>query len=143
MHWTTGQVRLKYLNEIGITFVMKKTPLLTKEELIHFVDCIPKEHELLITFLYTTGISLNQLISLKGKDLRALEGDLPESLIMRLNSISKNEGEFVFTQKNGRKHTIYSIQKILREVQQRAGLDGNCTIQVLRYSFLAYDKSHE
>ncbi len=111
---------------------MKNTPLLTTEELIHFVDCIPKEHELLITFLYTTGISLNQLISLKEKDLRALEGDLSESLIMRLNSISKNEEDLVFTQKNGKNHTIYSIQKILKEVQQRAGLEGNVNLFMLR-----------
>ena len=139
-HWTTGQPQLTYLNEIILPKSMNNNTLLTTEEFIHFIDCIPKEHKLLISFVYSTSISLNQLINIRWKDLPSLEEDLPESLIINLNTLSKKQEEFLFTQKNGKKHTIYSLQHIFKEVQQKAGFDKNNSLKYLRNSFLIHNE---
>ncbi|KKM05306.1 hypothetical protein LCGC14_1755470 [marine sediment metagenome] len=136
----------------------RKIPaVLTKEEVRNLFDAIPtKKSKLMLELIYACGFRVSELINLKISDLdfeemigyvRQAKGkkdrifNIPKFLEKRLKKQSKiqqeNKQEFLFTGPKG-KLTDRNLQKIVRVVAKKAGINKKVSPHTLRHSFATH-----
>ncbi|MDP3990492.1 MAG: tyrosine-type recombinase/integrase [archaeon] len=151
---------LKRKITVNVPFVKKPKRLpefLTKEELINLIDAIKNEkHKLMILLLYSTGMRVSELVSLKVKDfefnenygwvrggkgrkdrLFILAGKLKQQLLQQIEQNKLNSEDYLFS---GRKEhiSVESIRMILRKATKQAGLKKKVHPHMLRHSFATH-----
>lgn len=132
----------------------KKLPeVLTREEIKKLIQCAKtKKSKLIIQFLYSTGIRVSELVNLKRNDINLQERIgwirkgkgkkdriflLPEKLIPQLQDYFKeHDGDYVFSKQ--KPLTTRSIQKLIKNTAQRAGIQKRVTPHCLRHSYATH-----
>ena len=132
----------------------RKLPeVLTKEEVRNLIDSTDnRKSRLIISFLYSTGLRVSEVVNLKVDDIdfkentgwvRAGKGSKD-----RLFTVSKNlaeelkeylgekEHEYVFSKE--KPLTTRNIQKIVQGTRRRAGINKRVTPHTLRHSFATH-----
>ena len=150
------EVLKKEFSQIPLPKKERKLPdVLTKDEvrrLINSSDTL--KSKLIISFLYSTGLRVSELVNLKLSDLDLTErtgwvrrgkgakdrlfimsGDLSEELRDYINERGK-ENNFLFSKE--RPLTTRNIQKIVKGTTQRAGISKKTTPHTLRHSFATH-----
>ncbi len=136
----------------------RKIPaVLTKEEVIKLFDATPtKKSKLMLQFIYACGFRISELINLKVDDLdfnemighvRKAKGkkdrifNIPKFLAKKLEKQCKkqqeNNQEFLFTGPKGRL-TDRNLQKIVRIVAKKTGINKKVSPHTLRHSFATH-----
>ena len=131
--------------------------VLTKEEVRKLFDTTPtKKSKLMLQFIYACGFRISELINLKIDDLdfnemighvRQSKGkkdrvfNIPKFLAKKLEKQCKtqkeNNQEFLFTGPKGRL-TDRNLQKIVRVVAKKAGINKEVSPHTLRHSFATH-----
>ena len=136
----------------------RKIPaVLTKEEVKKLFDATPtKKSKLMLQLIYACGFRVSELINLKVNDLnfeemigyvRQAKGkkdrvfNIPKFLAKKLEKQYKkqqeNNQEFLFTGPKGRL-TDRNLQKIVRVVAKKAGINKKVSPHTLRHSFATH-----
>jgi len=136
----------------------RKIPaVLTKEEVRNLFDKTPtKKSRLMLELIYACGFRVSELINLKVIDLnfnemigyvRQAKGkkdrifNIPKFLTKKLEKQCKNQQEnnqeFLFTGPNGRL-SDRNLQKIVRVVAKKAGINKEVSPHTLRHSFATH-----
>ena len=131
--------------------------VLSKEEVKRMIELTANpKHNCIISLLYGTGVRVSELTHIKMHDidldrkmLRVFQGKgkkdrfvmLPEKLLAILTTQAKlkQAGDFLFT--NGRgdsRLTETTIQKIVSQAAERAGIKKNVSPHTLRHSFATH-----
>ncbi len=131
--------------------------VLSKEEVKRMIELTANpKHNCIISLLYGTGVRVSELTHIKMRDidldrkmLRVFQGKgkkdrfvmLPEKLLAILTTQAKlkQAGDFLFT--NGRgdsRLTETTIQKIVSQAAERAGIKKNVSPHTLRHSFATH-----
>jgi integrase/recombinase XerD len=150
------EVLKKNIVNIKSPKVSKKLPVvLTKEEVKTLINSVENQkHKLIISFLYSTGLRLSELVNLKVGDLeldekvgwvRSGKGDkdrlfiLPNSLIedLRKHVQGKTENNYIFS---GHKEQMSprNIQKIVSSATKRAGINKPVHTHTLRHTYATH-----
>ena len=130
--------------------------VLSKEEVNKMIEAtINPKHNCIISLLYGTGVRVSELthikmcdIDLDRKMLRVFQGKgkkdrfviLPEKLlsILKKQAELKRKDDFLFTNGRGGKLTETTIQKVVAQATQRAGIRKNVSPHTLRHSFATH-----
>lgn len=136
----------------------KRLPtVLTKEEIKKLLAAAEnKKSKLMLTVLYACGFRVSELLNLKVADLNFNESighvkqgkgrkdrifNIPQNMkkmIMRQAESQKNAGqEYLFTGPKGRL-SARNIQKILKKLTEKAGINKNIHPHTLRHSFATH-----
>jgi len=136
----------------------KKDPVyLTKEELIHFLDCIEnKKHKLMIVLLYSAGFRVSELVNLKVKDLNFDEKHgwvrdgkfrkdrifliaerVKEDLFKWIVDNKLHDDDYLF-KGNSAQYSISAIRNIIKKAAMKSGLSKNISPHTLRHSFATH-----
>jgi len=136
--------------------VARKLPtVLTKDEVKKLIDSAEnKKHKMMIKLLYSSGLRLNELISLRIGDLefnenigwvRSGKGGkdrifiLSNKMIDELKNFTKdrqNEG-FLFEGRNG-KLSARAVQKTISNIAKKSGIQKSVHVHTLRHSFATH-----
>ena len=137
----------------------KRLPeVLSKEEVKKLIDSIKNfKHQLMVCFLYSSGLRVSELINLKIKDLeidkkygyvRNGKGGkdrlitIAENLIPAIKRLIKNENldkkDYLFRSNRGTKYSMKSIQKIVENASRIAKIDKQVHPHTLRHSFATH-----
>lgn len=130
--------------------------VLSKEEVKRMIarTANPK-HNCIISLLYATGVRVSELTHIKMRDidldrmmLRVYQGKgkkdrmtmLPEKLlsILTIQARLKQAGDFLFTNGRSGRLTETTIQKIVSQAAERAGIQKNVSPHTLRHSFATH-----
>jgi len=136
--------------------VARKLPtVLTRDEMRKLIDSVEnKKHKIMVKLLYSSGLRLNELISLKVGDLefnenigwvRSGKGGkdrifiLPNAMIDELKGFvnGKTNDNFVFDGRNG-KMSARAVQKVISNVSKKAGIQKSVHVHTLRHSFATH-----
>ncbi|MEM4230580.1 MAG: tyrosine-type recombinase/integrase [Candidatus Pacearchaeota archaeon] len=142
---------------IGIEIPKKEQYLpnvLTKEEIKKLIDSSEtKKSKLIISFLYSTGVRVSELVNLKisdldlenkrgkvhGKGNKSRQIFLSEKLCQELKDYIKQKNPQIFLFSNKDKPlTTRNIQKIIKSVAKKAGINKKVTPHTLRHSFATH-----
>lgn len=146
--------------EIIINFLKrpKRIPeVLTKDEVAAILNSInnPK-HRILLETVYGCGLRVSEAAKLKKCDIRFMEGlvfvrqgkgnkdrtvSLPATISKRLESyllLRNDNNPYVFDSARGGHLTIKSIQKIMENATQKAGIMKNVHVHTLRHSYATH-----
>lgn len=112
------------------------------------------KHRLILRLLYGCGLRVSELVNLKRQDMNFHEGlihirlskgrkdrfiKIPDSMRDELESYSKlNNDDTFFASSRGSKLTTATIQKIVRNSAQKAGIKKNVHPHTLRHSFATH-----
>jgi len=145
----------KDIKEIKISKREKKLPsVLTKDEVRKLISATRnKKSNLIIQFLYSTGLRVSELVNLKKEDVsidekigwvRSGKGKkdrifiLPECLLQQLlQHINSNNIPYLFSGKKGQL-TVRNIQKIVSCSAKRASIKKRVSPHTLRHSFATH-----
>ncbi len=135
----------------------KKIPeVLTPEEVKKLLQaCDNPLHELIIEFLYSTGVRLSELVNMKIKDIDWQEGMgwvrggkgakdrriiLSKKLLEKLKDFVKgrNPDEYLFPGRTGGRMNKRNVQKIVARAARKAGITKNVHPHTLRHSFATH-----
>lgn len=136
--------------------VARKLPVvLTKDEVKKLIESAEnKKHKMMIKLLYSSGLRLNELISLKIGDLEFNENIgwvrggkggkdrifiLSNRMIDELKNFTKDRpGEnFLFEGRNG-KLSARAVQKTISNVAKKSGIQKSIHVHTLRHSFATH-----
>jgi integrase/recombinase XerD len=136
--------------------VARKLPaVLTREEIKKLIDSAEnKKHKMMIKFLYSSGLRLNELINLKIGDLEFSEGIgwvrsgkggkdrifiLSNKMIDELKNFTKDKPSesFLFEGRNGRL-SARAVQKTISSVAKKSGIQKSIHVHTLRHSFATH-----
>ena len=125
--------------------------VLSKEEIRLLFECAgTKKSELILKFLYSSGLRVSELVNLKWNNLnddntgwvRSGKGQkdrlivLSENLLDELSYLDKNS-EYIFPGRNG-PLTTKNIQLIVKNAAKNANIQKNITPHTLRHSFATH-----
>lgn len=146
----------KEIEEIKIPKKEKKLPeVLSREEVMSLIDSADNlKSRLIISFLYSTGLRVSELVNLKIEDLNlnekigwvrkgkgskdrifAISESLSKELQEYLNKKAK-ENTFLFSK--NKPLTTRNIQKIISGTRKRARINKKVTPHTLRHSFATH-----
>lgn len=150
---------LKTYQKINIKFAKRsrKLPIvLSRLEIKQIIDSIKNlKHKLIISLAYGAGLRVNEVISLKVKDinldeltvhLKDTKGKkdrltiIPESIRNDIKILisEKSLDEIVFASERGGKLTERTAQKIFENGMKKAGIKKDATFHSLRHSFATH-----
>ncbi|MFA6426883.1 MAG: site-specific tyrosine recombinase/integron integrase [Candidatus Magasanikbacteria bacterium] len=130
--------------------------VLSKEEVNKMIEVTTNpKHNCIISLLYGTGVRVSELTHIKMCDididrkmLRVFQGKgkkdrlvvLPRKLlsILEVQAGLKNKDDFLFTNGRGERLTEATIQKIVSQAAQKAGLRKKVSPHTLRHSFATH-----
>lgn len=140
-----------------------KTPrrlpeVLSKDEVKRLIDSIKNfKHQLMICFMYSSGLRVSELINMKVKDLNLEKNfgfvrngkggkdrliTLSKNLIPAINKLIINEKleeeSYLFQSNRGKKYSIRTIQKIVDKSAKLCGIKRNIHPHTLRHSFATH-----
>jgi len=151
-------LRLKIMDEIKTPKKEKKLPsVLSIEEVKKLIETTKKgRNRLIVQFLYSTGTRVSECANIKLNDLdleqkiakvRGGKGNKDRTIILsdywikelhkHLNK-KKVKSEFVFSKKNGKPITTTTIERIVRNSAQKAGITKKVTAHTMRHSFATH-----
>ena len=137
----------------------KRLPtVLTKKEVMELFQSInTKKSKLMITFLYSTGMRVSEVTSLKiddmdyddkighirqGKGKKDRIFNIPKFLLTRLRSYSDKQkemgGTYMFSGRAGKKMSERNVQKIVKKATEKAGIKKEVHPHTLRHSFATH-----
>ncbi len=133
----------------------KKLPeVLTKEEVKMLVEnASTKKSKLIILLLYSSGIRVSELINLKRKDLdfnsnigwvRRGKGkkdrifQLPDKIIVLLKGYFEKTPEYTYVLSKEKPLTTRNIQKIIKKINIKTGINKKVTPHILRHSYATH-----
>jgi len=148
----------KIIEDIKVPKKAKKLPVvLTKEELKALFKATKHgRNRLILEFLYSTGCRVSEASKLKVDDLELEEGiarvkggkgNKDRIIVLSKQWISdikrylkkkKKKSEFVFSKKNAKPISSDSIQRIVKEAAEKAGITKDVTPHKLRHSFATH-----
>ena len=149
-----GEILKKEFGAIKMPKKEKKLPeVLNKEEVKRLIDSADnRKSRLIISFLYSTGLRVSELVNLKVGDanfeektgwVRGGKGSkdrlftLSENLIEELKSyLEGRDNVYMFSK--SKPLTTRNIQKIIKLTSQRAGINKKVTPHTLRHSFATH-----
>lgn len=128
--------------------------VLTKEEVRKMIDLSETlKSRLIISLLYSSGLRVSELVHLKPENLNINESMgwvrrgkgakdrrfiLSETLSKDLDAyVKRNPGPYVFSKKED-PLTTRNIQKIVKKVKEKAGINKKVTPHTLRHSFATH-----
>lgn len=128
--------------------------VLNKEEIKSLFDAtLNLKHRFLLMVLYYTGIRLNEVINLRWEDLdferktihlKVTKGTKDRVIFLHQNLADliqnfglKKEG-WVFQSNLGKRYNLRSVQMVVRQAAQRAGIKKRVTPHTLRHSFATH-----
>jgi len=136
--------------------IEKKLPtVLTREEVKNLIlSAKNKKHKLILMLLYSSGLRISELTNLKVGDLELDEGIgwvrkgkgkkdrlfiISKKLIEELREYVKNKkvSDYVFSGRNG-KLSERAIQKIVKVISRKAGIEKKVSPHSLRHSFATH-----
>jgi len=130
--------------------------VLSKEEARKMIEITKNpKHNCIISLLYGTGVRVSELTHIKMRDidmdrkmLRVFQGKgkkdrfvmLPEKLmpIFSIQMKLKSAGDYLFTNGRGSRLTEATIQKIVGQAAEKAGIRKNVSPHTLRHSFATH-----
>lgn len=128
--------------------------VLNTEEIKSLLDAtLNLKHRFLLMVLYYTGIRLNELVNLRWEDfdferktihLKITKGTKDRVIFFHQNLVDlihnfglKKEG-YLFQSNLGKKYNLRSVQMVVRQAAQRAGIKKRVTPHTLRHSFATH-----
>ena len=150
-----GTFLKKDLSDIKVSKREKKLPsVLTKDEVRQLIAITRnKKSNLIIRFLYSTGLRVSELVNLKKNDVDANEKTgwvragkgkkdrifiLPESFLQELQQYAnQGDSQYLFSGKKGQL-SVRNIQKIVALSARRANLKKKVSPHTLRHSFATH-----
>ena len=132
----------------------RKLPeVLSKEEVKKIIDsCDNDKSRLMLSFLYSTGLRVSELVHMKVEDVNLEEHTgwvrkgkgskdrlfiMSESLAQEIKEYLKEKpGAFLFSKEKAL--TTRNIQKIIKSTSKRAGISKRVTPHTLRHSFATH-----
>lgn len=128
--------------------------VLNKEEIKSLLDStLNLKHRFLLMILYYTGIRLNEVINLRWEDfdferktihLKVTKGTkdrvifLHQNLADLIQNFGLRKEGLVFKSNLGKKYNLRSVQMVVRQAAQRAGIKKRVTPHTLRHSFATH-----
>jgi len=159
MHYLFKKMlKLNVLEEIKIPKKAKTLPkVLTRDEIkLLFNATHFGRNRLMLQFMYGSGCRVSEVVKLKVEEINLKErtatirggkGNKDRFIILSkewchgikkyLNK-KKVKSEFVFSKKNGKNLTTDTIQRIVREAAERAGINKHVTPHCLRHSYATH-----
>jgi len=151
-------LRRKIVEEIKVPKKAKKLPtVLTKEEIVDLIKAAePGRDRLIVEFLYSSGCRVSEVVKLKTENLdlggfigsvRGGKGNKDRTIILSKswcaeikNFLKKKKVKtpFVFSKKNGKPISTDTIQRMIRETAQKAGIQKEVTPHKLRHSYATH-----
>ena len=148
----------KILDEIKTPRKAKKLPVtLTRQEIKALIQASkPKRNRLIVQFLYSSGARVSECVKLKIIDLNLKEkigsirggkGNKDRTIILskewakylkKYLDKKKVKSEFVFSKKNGKPISSDTVQRIVREAAEKAGIQKRVTPHTLRHSYATH-----
>ncbi len=137
----------------------KRLPeVLSKEEVRNLIDSIKNlKHQLMICFMYSSGLRVSELINIKVKDLNLDKNfgfvrngkggkdrliTLSNNLIPAIKKLIINENleeeNYLFQSNRGKKYSIRTIQKIVDKSAKLCGIKRKIHPHTLRHSFATH-----
>ncbi|MDP2684306.1 MAG: tyrosine-type recombinase/integrase [bacterium] len=135
----------------------KKLPtVLSKEEVGKIISAVGNfKHRLILEFLYATGVRVSELVNMKVGDLdldrklcyiRQGKGRkdrvtvISETLVKKLPAVMENKKleEYLFTTVANSQYNIRTIQKIVSQSAQKAGIRKHVSAHAFRHSFATH-----
>lgn len=134
----------------------KKLPeVLSKEEIKKLIDSIKNfKHQLMICFMYSSGLRVSELINMKVKDLNleknfgfvrngkggkdrliTLSNNLIPAISKLIFNESLEENNYLFQSNRGKKYSIRTIQKIVDKSAKLCEIKRKIHPHTLRHSF--------
>ncbi|HLC54872.1 MAG TPA: site-specific tyrosine recombinase/integron integrase [Candidatus Nanoarchaeia archaeon] len=148
------QILKKPIDAIHVPKKDRKLPeVLTKEEVKLLIDAADTtKSRLMLSFLYSSGLRVSELVKLKPQDMRFEEKIgwvrsgkggkdrmfiLSEQLGKELQDYTKKRNtDFIFSQ--GKPLTTRNVQKIVKRTSQKASINKKVTPHTLRHSFATH-----
>lgn len=145
--------------DISYSKVPEKLPVvLTKEEVKNLLNAIDNEkHKLLIGLLYSAGLRVSELLSIKvgdlnignnygfvrrgkgGKDrLFIISVKIKNDIISLISEEHLGEGDFLFKSNRNKQYSARSVQQIIRKAARKAGIKKRVHPHTLRHSFATH-----
>ena len=145
--------------EIKYSKTPQKLPeVLSKEEVRKMIDSIKNfKHQLMICFMYSSGLRVSELINMKVKDLNLEKNfgfvrngkggkdrliTLSNNLIPAIKKLITNENleerDYLFKSNRNRKYSIRTIQKIVDKSAKLCGIKRKIHPHTLRHSFATH-----
>ncbi len=151
-------LKMSIVEEIKIPKKGKHLPtVLSRDEVkALFKSTKAGRNRLILQLLYSSGLRVSESVHLKVQDLsfeegvarvRGGKGDKDRVVILskfwttnakRYLRKKKVSSEFVFSKKNGSPITADSVQRIIKEASQKAGINKEVTPHALRHSFATH-----
>ncbi len=137
----------------------RKLPeVLSKEEIRKLIDSIKNfKHQLMICFMYSSGLRVSELINIKVKDLNSEKNfgfvrngkggkdrliTLSNNLIPAIRKLISDEKleneDYLFQSNRRRKYSIRTIQKIVGKSSKMCGIKRKIHPHTLRHSFATH-----
>lgn len=145
----------KQIGKISLPKKDKKLPVvLNKEEIKLLLDkSDTRKSKLIISFLYSSGLRVSELVNLKRQDLnfqdkigwvRKGKGNkdriftVSENLCIELQKFLEKHSENIYLFSKEKPLTTRNIQKIIQNTARKAGLQQKITPHTLRHSFATH-----
>lgn len=137
----------------------RKLPeVLSKEEVKKLIDSIKNfKHQLMICFMYSSGLRVSELINMKVKDLNleknfgfvrngkggkdrliTLSNNLIPAIRKLINNENLGENDYLFQSNRGKKYSIRTIQKIVDKSAKLCRIKRKIHPHTLRHSFATH-----
>ncbi|MCR4334978.1 MAG: tyrosine-type recombinase/integrase [archaeon] len=148
----------KIMDEIPSPKKNKYLPTtLTKDETKKLIKATKKgRNRLLVQFIYSAGVRVSEAVNMKNEEINFKErigkvksgkGAKDRIIILSKNwcKLAKKYGErkkikseWLFSKKNGKKLSPDTVQRIVKEAAEKAGIEKTVTPHVLRHSFATH-----
>lgn len=145
--------------DIKYSKIPERLPVvLSKEEIKRLIEAIEnKKHRLMIKLMYSAGLRVSELTSLRIEDLKIDEGygfvrqgkgnkdrifiiaeSLKDNLRDFIGSKKLDEYTYLFISNRGRKYSVRSLQQIIKKAGKKAGIGKKISPHTLRHSFATH-----
>lgn len=151
-------LKMNVLDDIKMPKKAKSLPVvLTKDEVIALLKATrPGRNRLLLQFIYSSGVRVSEAVNMKVDEVNFKErmgkvksgkGNKDRIIILSKNWCSmakkyvdkkKVKSQFLFSKKNGKPITSDTIQRIVRDSAQKAGIQKDISPHALRHSFATH-----
>lgn len=148
----------KIVEDIKIAKKAKKLPtVLTKEEVRELIKATkPKRNRLIVEFLYSSGCRVSECVKLKTENInfkeriasiRGGKGNKDRTIILsnqwlkkakKYIARKKAKTAYVFSKKNGKPLSSDTVQRIVKEAAEKAGIQKRVTPHALRHSYATH-----